>query len=273
MAAIALLAPPAARADKPAGGAGPSAREDARRAIPWRSLSDGDRKTVSKVVGDATLYRQLPTRVIDCDPELFAYLIDHPEVVVDSWNVMGVSRLRVEPTGERRYRVTDSAGAVGDVRVVHRSGDGVETPLTMVVLADGVYRAAPMPRPIRGGSVLLLRAEAVEERNGRTYITTRLDSFLRMRGAATELVTHTLRPLITRTADHNFVETMRFVSLFSRTAETNPAGMQRLSEQLPRIDEPTRREFAAECHATAQRYAMRRSRVATAIRPVSTAVR
>ena len=249
------------------------AEQDARRAIPWRTLHPADREAVSEVVGGATIYRRLPSRVADCDATLFEYLVDHPEVVVDAWNVMGVSRLRLDPVGPGRYQASDGAGASGEVRVVHRSG-GSGGPLTMLVVADGVYQAPPMPSPLAGKSVLLLRAEAVEEANGRSYVTAHLDAFMRFGGPATTLVAKTIRPLLVRTADHNFVETVRFASLFSRTAETNPAGMQRLAGALPRVDEPTRREFAAVCRETAERYAARREgRRHVAVIPASATLR
>ncbi|QDT68046.1 hypothetical protein MalM25_09580 [Planctomycetes bacterium MalM25] len=249
-------------ADK--GGGDRAAKEAARRAIPWRVLRGEDRQAVDRIVGDATLYRQLPTRVIDCDPELFAYLVDHPEVVVDVWRVMGVSRLELEAKGPGTYRATDAAGAVGDVRVLHREGGGAD-PLRLLVLADGAYQTPPMPATIRGSSVLLMRADATQEANGRTYMTVRLDSFVRFDRPATELVARTLKPLIVRTADHNFIETMRFVSLFSRTAETNPDGMQRLASRLDGVDATTRREFALACHQTATR-SERRQRARVAVR-------
>lgn len=209
-------------------------------------------------MGRATLYRQLPTRVIDCDGDLFAYVTDHPELIVESWNVMGVSRLKLIPVSEGRYRVADTAGADGEVRVLHRTGGEDGQPLSMLVLATGTYQVPPMRNPIRGQSVLLLRAETVNEANGRSYVTARLDSFIRFEGRTMSLVAKTLKPLIVRTADHNFVETMRFVSLFSRTAETNPDGMQRLTSHLHAVPEPTRREFSALCYETSQRYALRR---------------
>lgn len=235
-----------------------SARENARRAIPWRQLAIEDRKQVDQIVGRATLYRQLPTRVIDCDGDLFSYVAEHPELIVESWNVMGVSQLQLTPVAPGRYKVADTAGALGEVRVLHRTGGENGQPLSMLVLANGTYQVPPMRKPIRGQSVLLLRAETIDESNGRSYVTTQLDSFIRFEGRTMALVAKTLKPLIVRTADHNFVETMRFVSLFSRTAETNPDGMQRLASHLEAVPEPTRREFSSLCHQTSQRYAARK---------------
>ncbi len=251
------LMPAPLRAQDDAGSDTPQARQAALRDIPWQSLAAADRPEVQRVVNDATLYRQMPTRVIDCDDELFAYLVEHPELIVDSWNVMGVSNLRLEPIAPGRYRVADAAGATGDIRVLHREGGGA-APLRMLLLAEGSYQATPLPNSIDGKSVLLLRADPVEESNGRCYLTTRLDTFIHFEGPAIKVVAKTLKPLILRTADHNFVETMRFVALFSRTAETNPDGMVRLAGRLEQVDVATRDEFAARVRVTAQRYAQRK---------------
>lgn len=251
------LLPAQLHAQEDAGSESPEARHAAIRAIPWQSLTAADRPEVQRIVSDATLYRQMPTRVIDCDDELFAYLVEHPELIVDSWNVMGVSNLRLDPVAPGRYRVADAAGAAGDIRVLHREGGGA-APLRMLLLAEGSYQATPMPSTVDGKSVMLLRAEPVEERNGRCYLTTRLDTFIHFEGPAIKVVAKTLKPLLLRTADHNFVETMRFVALFSRTAETNPDGMVRLAGRLERVDPATRDEFATCVRTTAQRYAERR---------------
>ncbi|MEQ8846112.1 hypothetical protein [Botrimarina sp.] len=258
-AALAAMLAPRGGLAQSAGDHSDSARESARLAIPWRELAPEDRRRVSEIVADASLYRCLPTRVIDCDDRLFVYLIDHPELVVDCWNVMGISQLSLDARAPGKYAAADPAGAKGELRVVHRSEDNAGA-VTMVVLADGEYQAGPMPHAIYGGSVMLLRASAAEQDNGRCYVTARLDSFIRFERKATELVARTFRPLIVRTADHNFIETMRFVSLFSRTAETNPTGMARLAQQLDSVDPATRREFAAVCQATSDRYAARRVR-------------
>jgi hypothetical protein len=71
---------------------------------------------------------------------------------------------------------------------------------------------------------------------------------------AVELVAKSVQPWVNATADRNLVETLTFFSNFSRTAERNPDGMQRLAARLPTVDEPTRRELVQLCFQTAGRY-------------------
>ena len=66
-----------------------------------------------------------------------------------------------------------------------------------------------------------------------------------------------MQPWINKSADQNVIETLTFVSNFSRTAERNPQGMQRLANRLNAIDEPTRNELVSLCFRTADRYSQR----------------
>lgn len=233
------------------------AREAAIAQIPWRSLTGPRKQAVSRVVTDASLFRRLPTRVIDCDPEVFDHLVDHPEMVVETWRLMGISKVGLRRTGPETFAATDAAGGRGSVQVLNQqcTADGATH---VLAYAKGVYQAPPMPSPITATTVLNMRAQKRLAANGRTHITADLDAFIRLDRAGAELVLRTLQPLVNRTADHNFVETMKFVSLFSHTAERNPEGMVRMAGRMERIDEPTRREFAAICHRTAERSQSRR---------------
>jgi hypothetical protein len=255
------VAPPVALA---AGGEATSsraARDEAVRAVPWRSLAPRDRHTAQAIIKNASFYRRLPTRVIDCDPDVFNFLLQHPEVVIDVWRVMGISQVTLEklPAAQgsgATYRGTDGAGTTGMVRFLY-SNWGPAAQNVAVVYADGRYEGKPFLMPLKAQSILLLRTGAVQETNGRHYVTVRIDSFVRIEQLGVELIAKTVQPWISKTADHNFIETLSFLSNFSRTAERNPQGMQRLATRLPSVDEPTRNELVALCFRTAERYAQR----------------
>src|SRR5215207_521505 len=52
-----------------------SARDEAIRAIPWKSISPAGRQTAQSIINNTSIYRRLPTRIIDCDPDLFTFLL------------------------------------------------------------------------------------------------------------------------------------------------------------------------------------------------------
>lgn len=231
-----------------------AARDEAARAIPWREIAEPQRRNLQYVVQNASMYRRLPTRVIDCDPDLFTFLLQHPEVVVDVWQMMGVSRVTLQEVANQAYRADDGAGTTGNVAYVY-SNWGPDANNLAVVYAEGAYEGKPFIHPLRAKSAIVLRSGAVQETNGRNYVTVRVDSFVCIEQMGVELVAKTVQPWINKTADRNFIETLGFVSTFSQTAEKNPQGMQRLAARLRTVDGPTREELVNLCYRAAQRYA------------------
>jgi len=169
---------------------------------------------------------------------------------------MGISRVSLDKLPDGAFRGTDGAGTTGSVRYLHNSfGPGAQ--VLAVVYADGAYDGKPFVTPIKAQSIMVLRSDAVQETNGRHYVTVRVDSFVNVQQTGIEIVAKTVQPWINKTADQNFIETLSFISNFSRTAEQNPEGMQRLSTRLASVDEPTRRELVSLCFRAAERYAQR----------------
>lgn len=233
-----------------------AARHQAIRAIPWRNLSPTDRRDVQHVVQNTSIYRRLPTRVVECDPDLFTFLLQHPDVVVDVWRLMGISRVALERISPAGFRGTDGNGTSGQVRYVAANW-GAEARNLAVVYADGAYEGNPFPVPLRAQSVLVLRSAAKRDAQGRHQVTVQIDSFVHLEQVGVELVAKTVQPWISRIADQNFIETVEFVGTFSRTAERNPQGMERLAHRLRSIDAPTRHELVRLCYRTSERYAQR----------------
>lgn len=252
---LASLAPHAAmaEADGMAATSDREARDEAMRAMPWNALNPAERRTVQYIIKNATIYRRMPTRVVDCDPAVFNFLGQNPEVVTELWKMMGVANLDLVRIAPDTYRAADEAGTTGTLKFL-KANWNPNAQNTILVYCEGTYQGAPLPGQLTARSVLLLRSGSYTETNGRPYVTARLDSFVVVDRLGAEMVAKTIQPLIVKTADHNFVETMKFVSNFNQTAETNPQGMQRLAGRLEKLDESTRQAMAQVCAETAARY-------------------
>ena len=140
-----------------------------------------------------------------------------------------VSQLELRQLQENQFQLTEPQGTVGQFTYVYRSHD------THVLYGEGTYIGPLMGRPVKGRGVLVLKCGYVRETNGRYYITSRLDCFLAIEPGGVELFTKTMSPLMGKTADNNFVQTVAFVSSLSRTAETNSRGVQRLATRLAHV--------------------------------------
>lgn len=221
-------------------------RNEAIAAIPIDKLDAKSQAKVREVLANLTVFRRLPIRVIECDPELYLFAVRHPDVIVGMWETLKLSQLQLRRTGPNNFRVVESDGTTITFEYLYQTYD------THIVYAEGVYTGALANRTVRGSCVCVLKTGYVRETNGRYYITSRLDAFLSVEPGAIEIVAKTLQPIGGRIADSNFVQTLAFVAGLSETAETNPEGLHRLSRRLANIAPEIREQFDQCVDAVAQ---------------------
>jgi hypothetical protein len=214
------------------------ARREAVQSIPLDKLDKQARAKVSLVLSQAGIFRRMPTRVTQCDPELYLFLVRHPDVVVNIWQVLGVTKMKLRQTGPDTFQVADGAGTLSTIRFLYRSYD------THLIYAEGRYDGPLFTKQVRGRALLLLKTRYVREPDGRYYITSRLDSFLHLEPGGVELLTKTFQPLVGKVADNNFIQTAGFLGSLSKTAEVNSRGVQGLAGKLNHVQPEVRKEFA-----------------------------
>lgn len=215
-----------------------AARRNAIRSIPFEKLSEADRAKVKSVLDNTSVFRRLPVKVIDCDPDMYLFLVRHPDVVVNIWELLKMSRLQFRQTGDRQFRVVEPGGTTASVEFLYRGHD------TQIVYGEGFYDGPPLVRPVKGRGVLILKSGYVRETNDRYYVTSRMDCFLSVEPAGAEFATKTVSPFVGKTVDSNFALTLAFVGSLSRTAELNGRGVQRVAAQLSHVDPEIREQFS-----------------------------
>jgi hypothetical protein len=220
-----------------AGSSNPLLRE-AMQAIPLKRLSPSDREKVGSVLANVSVFRRLPIKSIDCDPEMYLFLVRHPDVVVNIWEQLRISRLQLRQLGENEFQIVEPAGATTRFEYVYRSHD------LHVIYGEGVYDGPLLARPVKGRGVLVLKTGYVRETNDRNYVTSRMDCYLCVEPAGAELLTKTVSPLVGKTVDLNFVQTTAFLGALSRTAESDCRRIRELSARLDRVRPEVRDEFS-----------------------------
>ncbi len=228
-----------------------AAQEQAAQSIPFDKLDPAARAKVSAILSDVSIFRRMPVDVMPCDPDLYLFLLDHPDVVVNIWQALGISRITMKQTGPDMYQITDEAGTVGNIQVLYHDQN------TQVVYTEGYYNGPVFGRQLQGRILLVLRSAYLWRPDGRCYITTRLDSFTQLDNIGAEILTKTIQPLVGKTADLNFLQTVNFVASLSRTAEVNQIGLQRLARRLPHVQPETREQFAQLIEQVNQKAAAR----------------
>lgn len=226
-------------------------RREAIELIPFDQLTDEAQQKLREVVERPSIYRRLPVTVIQSDPDLYVFLIRYPEVVVNMWQLMGVTKVTVQRTGDYTFRASDGAGTVSKVELVY--GDRERH----VFYGEGAYDGPLLRRLVRGRCVLVLKSEYQQTMDQRTYITNQLDMFVQLDNVGAEILARTLHPLVGKASDHNFVESTQFLAQVSQAAETRGVKLQQLSRRLANIQPDVRSRFSEVAELVSQRASMR----------------
>lgn len=239
------------------------AREDAISRLPLDKLNEETQRKLLSVVDRSSIFRRMPTKTIDCDADLYLFLLRNPEVVVNIWELMGVSNMTAERTGAYSWKGNDGAGTICNVELVYGTDD------LHVLYGDGYYEGALLKRKINGRCVLLLHSGYHQGQDARPYVGNQLDVFLTIDNVGADLLAKTLHPWVGATIDTNFGESAKFLSRMSQAAERNGSGMQRLADKLTRVEPGVRDRFTHVSTAVSQRAAMREAKLGLETPPVS----
>ncbi len=235
-----------------------AAREDAIKSIPFSKLDTGAQAKVKSVISHTSIYRRLPVQMTDCDPDMYLFLVRHPDVIVNIWEVMGISKCTLARSGKEGFKAADGAGSSGTIKYLYSSHD------THVIYAEGSYEGPLFERPVRARCVLVLKSGYVQEANGRKYVTSRMDAFIHIEHLGIELLAKTFQSLVTQSADYNFTETAAFMGNVSRTAESNSAGMGRLAAKLKHVAPEDSQKLADLANNVAEKKTAQKPPVRTA---------
>jgi hypothetical protein len=223
------------------------ARTAAIRNIPFDQLTPDATEQLRRVIEDASYFRRMPTQTVPCDKEMYLFLIRHPEVVVSLWDVMGMTKVTLERTGEFQLRGNDGVGTVCHMDLVYGSEN------LHIYQSRGAYSGNLWARELNGRCVVCVHNKPTQLADGTPAMVAWMDTFLKLENVGADLAVKALGPFVSKTADHNFSECAGFFSQISQTAWTNPHGLVRVASRLPRVSPAVREQFVTTCMSVARK--------------------
>lgn len=224
------------------------ARIAAIRSIPFDQLTPDASKRLRNVIDDASYFRRMPSQSVGCDPEMYTFLIRHPEVVVSLWDVMGMTKVTLERIGEYQLLGNDGAGTKCKLDLVYGSDN------LHIYQSAGAYSGNLWARELEGRCVVCIHSRPAKLADGSPGMVAWMDAFLKLENVGADLAVKALGPFVSKTADHNFAECAGFFTQISQAASTNPQGLVRVATQLPRVTPPVREKFVATSLSIARRH-------------------
>lgn len=211
-------------------------QQDALNSIPWQELNGEGKRKIQEIVDSPSLYRRLPKYKISCDPQFHIFSLRNPETIVNMWQVFGVTTMGLRRTGPYNFVGNDGAGTDCTAELIY--GDNQRH----IYVGSGTYEGPVFKRKITGRCVAILKTDATLGES-QVELTDQLDIFIKIDNLGADLITKTLHPLVGRTADHNFRETLVFLQAFSDSAVQDPQRVSYLGDKLQQVEPSVQSQF------------------------------
>ena len=258
---------PKSKANVPEGDGSIKRRRQVLASLPMQRLTPAAQQQILSVAKSPTIFRQLPTQAIQSEREMILFIARNPEVLVGLWDIMGVTKVRTQRTGPYQLKASDGSGTTCTVDLIYGDSN------LHIYIADGSYDGKMVAKPIRGKGVFVFRTSYAASASGDTTVTGTLDCFVQFDSLGADLIARTLSGFIGRSADHNYIETARFLGQVSQASQTNPSAMIELANRLPQVSPPKRREFVDVITTVARRKAAKPSSNQRVTLPRTAAIR
>jgi len=195
-----------------------------------------ERSQLIEVTENASLATHAAGEPFVARPEVFVYLLDHPEFATHVTRALKLARYRIWRGPEGGLWLDDGWGVVGQFSVVYAASG------TRVVYAHGQYQSGLLPS-IRGQAVVVIEYGLSPAAERRSLISPAVTGFVRLDSKVVALAGMLAGSVATAKAEK---EAKRFVKLFaraSRAIEENPAHVHERVRQRPDVPPADLEEF------------------------------
>jgi hypothetical protein len=225
--------------------------QESLKNLPWNDLSSSAQAKIKQVVSGAPLYRRLPQQTIYADPEIYHFLIQHPDVVVGFWEQLGATQLSLREVRENYYVLKESGGTAAAIEVLHRTND------ICVVYARGEYRGPLLAKPYQGDVVVILRTQFMRDDSHEPMVVCDLDAFVQINSLGADVLAKLFYTSLGKIADSNFEVTASFIEQVSKAATRSSLALKSTAEEITTIRQGVYEEFCDVVDRAAIRFSRR----------------
>jgi hypothetical protein len=195
-----------------------------------RDLTPTERARVGPVADAATLSTRVQADAFPARPEIFEFLLDHPEFATHVTRALKVARYRIWPTQDGLF-LDDGWGTRGHFEVVH-AAKGVR-----VMYARGAYEPRFLPN-IAGEAVVVFEYAFSPSADGPPRVVPTISGFVKLESRLLSLASQFASAIAHEKADKEARGLAKVFMRVSRAIEENPARVYELVRQ--RSDVPAR---------------------------------
>jgi hypothetical protein len=190
--------------------------------VPVEELPAAVRTKVLRVLERPTLHARGPAETFNCQPEVYHWLVNHPDQVVRLWRALGARCTSIEVEAEGTYRWHDpQAGEIHWYTIV-------DTPQQHIWYAEGRVRAtAVLPASSVQAVVVLQCAEGTDEA-GHSAIRHQIDLMVHTDSRALSFAARLFGDSVPRAAEQYIGQMEMFFGGLAWYLQQNPRRAQAL---------------------------------------------
>jgi hypothetical protein len=192
-----------------------------------RQVPPSERARLEKVVNSAFASTRVEHEPYPARPEVWEYLLDHPEFATHVTRALKVARFRVWHDGTE-LRVDDGWGVTGQFTIVHAERG------MRVLYARGQFDPKLLPE-IHGQAVGTLEYTFRQDETGRTVVATAASGYVQADNRALNTLARVAAPMVQAKADKEAGFLLRTFARVTRAIEEDPARVYRLVSERPDV--------------------------------------
>jgi hypothetical protein len=216
--AIALLCLAAAVAPACAEPRAEKAKAAGRLPLPvaLEAMPAATRDALSKVMKDPTLTAVSPAEEFVAQPDMYQWLLDHPDRTAGAWRKMGVAAVEIKPLKDGRFCWKDENGS----ELVWQNV--AQGPTGRVWYAEGKVNPGPLLPTVAVKAVAVLTYADTPRSTGDAVIKHQIEVFLHTDSKAAALATKVLGDGAPRMASQGSEQLLMFFSGIAKYAHDKP---------------------------------------------------
>ena len=204
----------------------------ARAALP-PDLPSSQRARLEAIAQAAAVSTRVDAEPFVARPDVFEFLLDHPEFATRVTRVLKVARYRIWREADGLH-LDDGWGAVGRFDIVHTAGG------RRVMYARGVYQKRLLP-DIHGEAVVMIEYAARPGPEGKSLIVASVTGFVKLDSGFLSGITKLATPIARAKAEREARTLVKVFAKVSRAADEQPAA---LCQELAREPDVAPQELA-----------------------------
>ncbi len=205
----------------------PSAARSHAKLVPLEELPPAVRANVSRVIEHPTLFTRGPSEEFTGSPDLYQWLLDHPDRAAMAWRRLGAQCMDITDRGNGHFGWTDGQGSDVHWETIYR------TPDLRIWYAEGSARPGPLLPAMPVRAVVVLHHAERHESEGHVALWHQADVFLQTDSKTAVVLTRMLGPSVPHMAEQGAAQLEMFFSALLGYCERHPDRAEKLLSAAP----------------------------------------